>query len=203
MPRLKAGIRNIYTEKPIGMKIEDVSTLRQAAKEYNANIIQVGYNRRFDDNYQLLKQMVDAGKVGRPVMVKMINRDNMWREEDLVNFAPSSGGFIFDMCTHDFDAARWILGSECHSVYAAGGVYKFNGIKGIDIDNAALIVEFSNGSLGVLEASRNSAPGYHMETEVFGTAGSIRVNAEPYKDRLITSDANGFHRDGFSWFYAY
>jgi len=42
-----------------------------------------------------------------------------------------------------------------------------------------------------------------METEVFGTAGAIRVNAEPYEDRILTSDCNGFHRKGFEWFYAY
>jgi predicted dehydrogenase len=42
-----------------------------------------------------------------------------------------------------------------------------------------------------------------METEVFGTAGDIRINSEPYEDRLIVADENGYHRSGFQWFYAY
>lgn len=200
---LRAGVRNLYTEKPIGMTLEEVAEIRAAVKEFGANIVQVGYHRRFDSNYQRMKQTVDSGKIGKPVFVKMINRDNMWDAEALAAFAPSSGGFLFDMCTHDFDAARWILGSECKSVYAAGGVYKFEGIRGIDIDNVAVIVEFVNGAIGVFEASRNGAAGYQMETEVFGTDGAVRVNSEPYADRLILADADGYHRSGFGWFYPY
>jgi myo-inositol 2-dehydrogenase/D-chiro-inositol 1-dehydrogenase len=200
---LKSGVRNIYSEKPVGMTLEEIAQIRETIKEYKANIFQVGYNRRFDSNYQKMKAALDAGKIGKPILVKMINRDDLWQEENLVKFAPSSGGFIFDMCTHDFDAARWFLGSECRSVCAVGGVYKFERIKGIDIDNVALLVKFKNDAIGIFEASRNSASGYHMETEIFGTDGDIRVNSEPYVDRLIISDKDGYHRKGFGWFYAY
>ncbi|MDR1482761.1 MAG: Gfo/Idh/MocA family oxidoreductase [Synergistaceae bacterium] len=200
---LKAGVHNIYSEKPVGMTLEEIDQIRETVKEHKANIFQVGYNRRFDHNYQRMKAEIDSGRIGKPIIVKMINRDNLWREEDLVRFAPSSGGFIFDMCTHDFDAARWFLGSECSKVYAAGGVFRFEGIRGIDIDNVVLSVVFKNGAIGIFEASRNSASGYHMETEIFGTNGDIRVNSEPYEDRLIFADENGYHRKGFSWFYSY
>lgn len=197
------GVKNIYTEKPVGMTLEELETIKEAVQKNQVNILQVGYNRRFDKNYQRMKEKIDEGAVGKPVLVKMINRDNTWDAKQLEKFAPSSGGFIFDMCTHDFDAARWFLNSEYKSVYAAGDVYKFEGIRGIDIDNVALIVEFENGALGVFEASRNSAMGYHMETEVFGTEGSIRVNSAPYEDRLIVMDKDGAHQRGFGWYYAY
>jgi myo-inositol 2-dehydrogenase/D-chiro-inositol 1-dehydrogenase len=200
---LAAGVRNIYSEKPVGMTLEEIAKIRETVAEHRANIIQVGYNRRFDYNYQKMKETIDSGKIGRPILVKMINRDDLWQEERLVQFAPSSGGLIFDMCTHDFDAARWFLGSECRSVSAAGDVYRFERIRGVDIDNVALVVVFKNGAIGMFEASRNSVSGYHMETEVFGAAGGVRVNSEPYPDRLITSDETGYHRSGFSWFYPY
>jgi myo-inositol 2-dehydrogenase/D-chiro-inositol 1-dehydrogenase len=128
----------------------------------------------------------------------------MWDEDLLVRFCPSSGGLVADMMTHDYDTARWLTGSEADTIFGVGGVYAFEGLKKVgDIDNAVLLMKFKNGVMVQLEASRNSAVGYHAPMEVYGSKGAIRVGDHAYKDRIVWLDEEGTHRSYSEWFFEY
>ncbi|MGB3717327.1 MAG: Gfo/Idh/MocA family oxidoreductase [Candidatus Promineifilaceae bacterium] len=73
--------------------------------------LHVGFMRRFDPAYVAAKRKIDAGAIGNPVFLKSIGRDS-WRPT--IEFArrENSGGLMMDMGIHDFDLARWLMGSE-------------------------------------------------------------------------------------------
>lgn len=200
----EAGVKNVYTEKPMGMTMEEVEKIKASVSANHGMIFQVGYMRRFDASYQAAKKKIDEGFIGKPISIKMINRDPDAMAPYIIKFSPTSGGIIMDMLTHDYDSARWLINSDAKSVYGLGGAYKYQELsKYHDMDNCALLVEFRNGVIGQFEASRNCTYGFHAEAEIFGTEGSIRIGITPNKDRVTYLDAGGINVKATDWFYEY
>lgn len=201
---LKAGVKNIYLEKPIGMTKQEIDDLKEAIDRYGVNIFQPGYNRRFDASYREMRDQVTSGKIGKPILVRFVNRDPVWDTDNLLRFSPTSGGLVLDMLTHDYDLSRWILGSDAKSVYGIGENYGYEGLDEIgDIDNCMIAVEYENGVMGVFEASRNSVAGFDCETEVYGTEGSVRMGFPPSKNRVISFTPDGLRIECADDFYDY
>ena len=76
-----------------------------AALEGTGLKYQVGFNRRFDHNFEALQKAVADGKVGKPEIIKITSRDP---EPPGVDYVKSSGGMFLDMTIHDFDMARFL-----------------------------------------------------------------------------------------------
>lgn len=198
------GVKNVYIEKPLGMTMEEIERIRAAVGKSDIKVFQVGYNRRFDKSYIALKKKLEEGYIGKPILIKMINRDPASMAEFIIKFSPTSGGLVFDMLTHDYDAARWFLGSDAVTAYGLGGVYAYEGLAAVnDIDNCGILCKFDNGAMGWFETTRNCAYGYHTETEIFGTDGCLRVCVTPTNDRVLYLDKGGIHQSTVSWFYEY
>jgi len=200
----KAGCRYVFTEKPLGMSMEEVNRIKDTVEAHPGMLLQVGYNHRFDPDLCAAKQKVDKGFVGDIILLRIESRDQAGMEEFIVKFSPTSGGFIADMMTHDYDTARWFTGSEAETIYGVGGVYAYMGLKQHDdMDNTAILMKFKNGTMVVLTASRNSAYGYHAPMEVFGTKGCIAVGADSFRDCVQWMNADGVSRHCSEWFYDY
>ncbi len=201
---VKAGVKNIYTEKPIGMSIEEIDEIKKTVESKKDILLQVGYNHRFDKNLMEAKEKVDSGFIGKPVLLRFESRDQAGIEEFIVKFSPSSGGFIADMMTHDYDAARWFTGSEAEIIFGVGDVYAYEGLRACnDMDNTAILMKFKNGVMVVLTASRNSAYGYHAPMEIFGTEGSIKIGDYSYNNKNTYMNKDGVKRNCAEWFYEY
>jgi len=165
---------------------------------------QVGYNHRFDTNLVEARKKVSEGFVGKPILIRMESRDQVGIEEFIVKFSPSSGGFIADMMTHDYDTARWFTGSEAEIIFGVGGVYAYEGLKECDdMDNTAILMKFKNGVMVMLTASRNSPYGYHAPMEIFGTEGTIKIGDYSFNNRNTYMNSDGVKRNCSEWFYEY
>lgn len=200
----KAGRKNVYVEKPLGMTIDEIDRIKAAVKANREMRLQVGYNRRFDRSVRAAKEKLEAGYIGTPIQVRMINRDPASMAEFIIKFSPTSGGLVMDMLTHDYDCARWFVGSEAKSVYGLGDAFVYDGLREVnDIDNCNILVEFNNGVIGQFETSRNSPYGYHVETEIYGSDGCIRIGTVPEKDRVTYMNGTGVYRECVEWFFEY
>jgi myo-inositol 2-dehydrogenase/D-chiro-inositol 1-dehydrogenase len=200
----EAGKRYVFTEKPIGMDVAEIEQIRQTFAAQSRTYLQVGFNRRFDRSIQVARRQVAEGAIGKPIQIRMVNRDPAAMADFIIKFSPLSGGLIMDMLTHDYDLARWIIGSEAKSVYGLGGAFVYGGLEAVgDIDNCNLLVEFENGVIGQFETSRNCAYGYHVEMEIYGSEGCIRVGDAPDGDRVTLMNKDGAHRQHARWFFEY
>ena len=70
---IKAG-KHVFCEKPIDHDIAKIKEVIDALEGTNLKY-QVGFNRRFDHNFESLQQAVAAGKVGKPEIIKITSRD--------------------------------------------------------------------------------------------------------------------------------
>ena len=81
-----------------------------------------------------------------------------------------------DMGVHDFDLARWLMGSEVTRVQSEGACLVYPELKEVgDIDNAMINLKFENNALGNIDISRNAVYGYDIRTEVLGSEGGLLI----------------------------
>ena len=74
------------------------------------------------------------------------------------------------MTIHDFDMARFLVGSEIVEVYAQVNVLVDPAIRAVgDWDTAVVTLRFENGAVGAIDNSRRAVYGYDQRAEVFGT----------------------------------
>jgi inositol 2-dehydrogenase len=169
----KAG-KHIFCEKPLALMLKECDAAIAAAETAQVKL-QVGFMRHFDPAYTAAKEKIDAGVIGAPVLFKSIGRDP---RRTSLEFArrDKSGGMIADMGIHDFDLARWLMGSEVTQVYSEGGCLVYPELQEVnDIDNALVSLKFANGAVGNVDLSRNSVYGYDIRTEVLGARGSLQI----------------------------
>jgi myo-inositol 2-dehydrogenase/D-chiro-inositol 1-dehydrogenase len=53
------------------------------------------------------------------------------------------------------------------------------------------MMRFKNGGMALFFTSRTCFHGYHIETEIVGTKGSIRVGSNPNKNEVVLYDESG------------
>jgi inositol 2-dehydrogenase len=169
-----AAGKHIFCEKPLSQNLVDCDKAILDVKKAGVKF-QVGFMRHFDPPYRMAKEKIDAGEIGKPVMFKSISRDP---RRTSLEFArrENSGGMIMDMGVHDFDLARWLMGSEVERVSSEGGCLAFPELREVgDIDNALINLRFANEAVGNIDLSRNAVYGYDIRTEVLGTDGSLWI----------------------------
>ena len=100
------------------------------------------------------------------------------------------------MASHDVDLIRWFLGSEVKEVYALGANFKHPEFLSYnDTETGAALFQLENGGIAELHVGRTAAHGYHIETEIVGTEGSIRISPVPEKNLAILYDRYGARQE--------
>lgn len=188
---LEAGL-HVFVDKPLGVTVEECKIAEEAVNGHKELTFMLGFMRRYDPSYVYAKKLIDEGKIGKVFMAKFASLDPETNVQGAIKFAPTSGGIFLDMAVHDIDLARWFLGDEVEEIYALGGsfVHEEFGEFG-DCDNACAMMKFKNQSIAMLHAGRNAAHGYHVETEIIGEKGSLRIAAEPRKNLCTIYDDSG------------
>ena len=181
----RAG-KHIFCEKPIALNPDHIRQALKVVAEKGVKL-QVGFNRRFDPEFQRLKQAIDASEIGRIHLIKITSRDPAPPPMDYVKV---SGGMFLDMTIHDFDMVRYLSDSEVEEVFAAGAVLIDPAIgEAGDIDTAITTMKLRNGALAVIDNSRQAVYGYDQRIEVFGSMGSIAAgNRTPTRTVRMTAE---------------
>ena len=185
----RAG-KAIFCEKPIDLDVARVQSSLEVVSE-NSTTLMVGFNRRFDPDFNALKTAIEEGRVGDVEMVTITSRDP---GPPPYGYIERSGGIFRDMTIHDFDIARWLLDEEVESVFAAGSVLVDSGIgaRG-DFDSVNVIMKTSSGRQAAITNSRRAVYGYDQRIEVHGSAGAVSAQNQ-HEARIELADASGFHR---------
>ncbi|AOR23311.1 inositol 2-dehydrogenase [Clostridium taeniosporum] len=180
---IRAG-KHVFCEKPID---HDLSRIKEVIDELNKSNVkyQVGFNRRYDHNFKAVRQAVVEGKIGEPHILKITSRDP---EPPSIDYVKVSGGLFLDMAIHDFDMARYLLGNDVEEVYAAGNVLVDKAIgEAGDIDTAIVTLKMENGTMAVIDNSRQSAYGYDQRAEVFGSLGQVAVTNDSTSSAVVST----------------
>jgi myo-inositol 2-dehydrogenase / D-chiro-inositol 1-dehydrogenase len=165
----------VFVEKPLAFDLESTVSLVEKAEAAGA-VIQVGFQRRFDPAYVEAKRLLDTGELGTLYMVRLIAHDHTPPPDAYI---PVSGGLFRDSSIHDFDALRWLTGSEVVEVYATGSVRNFPIFAEYDdVDTGACIFTCANGVIGSHAQTRHNPLGYDVRMEVIGSKDVVCVGLD-------------------------
>ncbi len=168
----KAG-KHVFCEKPLDLSLARVSEVLNTVKEAEVKLM-LGFNRRFDKEFRKVKELVKNEAVGIPHLVKITSRDP---GAPPVSYIEKSGGLFLDMTIHDFDMARFVVDKEVEEVYAKGAVLIDPAIGDAgDIDTAVVTLTYSDGTMAIIDNSREASYGYDQRVEVFGSKGMVQSN---------------------------
>ncbi|MBR0460333.1 MAG: Gfo/Idh/MocA family oxidoreductase [Victivallales bacterium] len=124
---LKRGI-NAIIEKPMALRIQDGIQMLMAARQSEASLF-VNWPIAWFPTFNLAKQMVDAGKIGRTLRVVYRSPSTKGPYCNEAGFDPQKlgdvwwyrqergGGSLADYSGYSFTLATWILGKMAKTVY--------------------------------------------------------------------------------------
>lgn len=192
-----AAGKHVFCEKPVS---QDIAKIRQVMEKLKGTKLkyQVGFNRRFDHNFEAVRAAVANGDVGDVHIVRITSRDPAPPPPE---YAAVSGGIFLDMTIHDFDMVRYLTASDVVEVFANGAVLVDPLIgKAGDIDTAIISLKMANGALAVIDNSRKAVYGYDQRAEVFGSKGQASVSNDT-NSSLILSSETGIHTEKPLYFF--
>lgn len=180
---IEAG-KHIFCEKPID---HDVSKIKEVIEALNKHPVkyQVGFNRRFDHNFEAVREAAASGKIGDTHIIKITSRDP---EPPNADYVKVSGGMFLDMTIHDFDMVRFLAGCNAEEVYVQAAVLVDPAIgQAGDVDTAVITLKMENGAIAVIDNSRKAVYGYDQRAEVFGSKGMAAAGNDTASTAVISS----------------
>jgi predicted dehydrogenase len=172
-----ASVHSIV-EKPLAVDL--VSCDRAIAATRAAGVkLGVISQRRWYEPVRRMKDAIDAGKLGKPVLilVQMLG----WREPSYYlsdpwrgTWAGEGGGVVVSQAPHYLDLLSWFMGPaiDLH------GYWDNYNHPSIEVDDTVVTsVRFQNGGMGSIVLSNSQRPGLFGKLHVHGSSGSS-VGAE-------------------------
>lgn len=164
---------HVLVEKPLASTLADCDAIIEAGERSHVTIGTM-VQRRFYRPCMRIRQAIDDGKLGKPVlgMVTMLG----WRDEDYYRSDPwrgswegEGGGVLVNQAPHQLDLLLWYMG-EVDEVY---GVWKNLNHPYIEVeDTAAAVVKFKNGGVGSIVVSNSQNPALYGKVHLFGDNGA-------------------------------
>ena len=169
---------HVLVEKPIDINLQSADAL---IAECNKASVKLGvfFQDRTAPDLSRLKQLIDGGSLGRPILVNARVKwyraaeyyaDSHWRG----TFALDGGGALINQGVHTVDLLVWLIGDVAR--VQAKAVTALHQIEVEDTVVAAL--EFRNGAIGTLEAATSVYPGYPRRIELTGSEGTIVLEGD-------------------------
>lgn len=161
----------VLCEKPLTTDVASSYDLVGKEAALGRQLIQVGFMRRFDPEYQALKQLIDSGELGNPLLVHCVHRNAQVGDHFTSEF------MIRDSVVHEVDVVRFLLGEEIVSVQVLRGLASSSAPAGTN-DPMIVIFETESGRLVTDEIFVRTGVGYEVRTEVVGEHGMATIGLD-------------------------
>ena len=182
----KAGL-HVLVEKPMATTRVEAKKMIAAAKQARKYLM-VGMNQRLMPVHVKAKQILDSGRVGKPIAFETTFKHrgpDGWSVDGIKSWffkkVPAVMGVTGDLGVHKADLMRWMLGEEFAEV---GGqittLDKRIGNKLIPLDdNAFLTLRSRSGVVGSMNISWTNYGGEDNGTTLFCSKGVIKIGKDP------------------------
>jgi myo-inositol 2-dehydrogenase/D-chiro-inositol 1-dehydrogenase len=164
--------KDVFCEKPMALTLADADRAIDAARDAGV-VLQVGFNRRFAADWESARELLDAGTLGSPRLLRSLTRDPG-------GFDPSRvplNTIFYETLIHDFDTLRFLHpAGEPTEVYATADAlvepeWRDRGL----LDTAVVVVRFHDGAVGIAEACFAASYGYDVRGEILGAGGMVAM----------------------------
>lgn len=170
-----AAGKHVFCEKPAGQGLDELDAALAAVEAAGVHF-QIGFNRRYAEDFQAAKKDIAAGTVGTPQLLRSLTRDPGTGSIPHAARVPAWTVFL-ETLIHDFDTLNWFNeGAEPVEVYALADALVEPGLREQGfLDTAVVTIRYSNGAIAVAEANFSALYGYDIRGEVFGSKGMVQA----------------------------
>ena len=178
----RAG-KHIICEKPLEITLERIDRMIQVCKENGVMLAGI-MPRRFNPSTLEFKKALDAGRLGKVTLADAYIK--WYRTQEYYDsgewrgtWALDGGGALMNQAIHTIDLLYHLAG-DIDSVCAFADLRIHQNIE-VE-DNAAAVVRFKSGALGVIEGSTScfSNTGHPAKVHICGEAGSIFMKDDAF-----------------------
>ncbi len=205
--------KHILCEKPLARTAEEAKTMLDAVNQAGVKHM-VAFNYRFVPAVRQIRNLIDSGALGKIYHFRAVylqewimphyNTPMIWRLDKKV----AGSGALGDLGAHIIDLAHYLVGG----IKSVGAMTRTfieerplgdgQGMGKVDVDDAFVsVIEFENGALGTLEATRFAAGRKNHEVlEINAEKGSVRFSLEQFNELQVfwiddaPKETQGFHQ---------
>jgi predicted dehydrogenase len=199
----RAG-KHVFVEKPIANTLDEADAMIAACREHGV-LLMVDQTKRYQNRHRRIKELLDAGYVGEPILVKSAypqdityawshmepkRRETYWKHD----------GVISGIGIHSLDLLRWLVG-EVSEVQAIASTSALIESDRQTEDSGIVLLRFENGCIGestvsyVLKDPRMASGWDLMPLQLYGRHGSLQMDHDDtitlVSDKLAGEARNG------------
>ncbi len=167
--------KHVVVEKPMALAIADADEMIEACAENQVKLFVVQQNR-FNLPIVKAREAVTQGRLGRMVMgtvrVRWCRDDAYYQQDAWRGTWAHDGGVLANQASHHVDMLEWMMG-DVETVYAVAQT----ALVDVEVeDTAVVILKFSSGAFGVIEATTATRPtDLEGSLSLLGEKGTIVV----------------------------
>lgn len=169
---IKAGKR-VFCEKPLALNPQECIQIMEEEQKFGKKLCQVGFMRRYDPGYQEIKNFIDSGEGGLPLMLHERHRNAYQTGGDFASATTING-----VCIHEIDISRWLVDDE----YVSGQVIKVRQSRetgGDYLNPLMVILKTRTGVVIDVEIQSSGAYAYDIQCEAITEKASIKLPDPP------------------------
>ena len=166
---------HIIVEKPMALTLEDADEMIKACDANSIKLFVVKQNR-FNIPVLQLRNALENGRFGKLIMgtvrVRWCRTQEYYDQDKWRGTWALDGGVLANQASHHIDLLEWMLG-DVESVFAKSETALVN----IEAeDTAVVILKFSNGALGIIEATTATRPkDLEGSLSIMGENGTVEI----------------------------
>ncbi|HAQ39047.1 MAG TPA: gfo/Idh/MocA family oxidoreductase [Bacteroidetes bacterium] len=176
---LKNGF-HVLCEKPMSINVHDCGRMIHEAERANKRLFIVKQNR-FNPPVQVVKGLIDEGKLGRIYSVQLNcfwNRNkNYYNESNWKGTKDLDGGTLFTQFSHFIDLLYYMIGDIKETFSFTDNFHHQNQIE--FEDTGVVAIKFYNGVIGTINYTVNSFQ-KNMEGSltIFSEKGTVKIGGQ-------------------------
>jgi len=181
--------KDVLTEKPMSIKLEDAKAMVQAAKD-NGKTLGVIFQNRYNAGSVAVKRALASGELGKILSARLsvtwCRSDEYYSKSDWKGtWDKEGGGVIIDQAIHTMDLLRWLVDSEIEYIDA-------------NISNRAHeIIEVEDAAEGVIKYKNGVVTGFYaINYYSYDAPVEIEIHSEKGIVNIVSSKSTIKFNDG-------
>src|SRR6478736_8159392 len=161
----------VMCEKPLTTDVATSLEIVKREAELGKRLIQVGFMRRFDHEYEQLKALLDSGDLGRALVLHCAHRN------PAVPPSFDSAMVVRDSLVHEVDVTRFLFDEEIVSIQIIKPSANPGAPEGL-ADPQIAILRTASGRHVDVELFVTTGVAYEVRTEVVAERGSAMIGLD-------------------------
>lgn len=170
----------VFCEKPLASNADDCKKIVGAEAAKGKKFVQVGFMRRYDKGYRQMKELIESGMAGAPLMVHCAHRNASVAPDYTTNMA------VNDTAIHEIDIIHWLIDDQYKTARVILPKSTRHARPGLT-DPQLMILTTESGVVIDIEVFVNCRYGYDIQCEVCCEDAVIRMPEPSFP--LVRRDA--------------